>query len=92
MSDFDARRRIKGTAHTQTPRRPIKFLDYKCVKCRRDYMVDERCITAPGAMTSEGYVCPNCRKNAITPPPKPTPPLKGVQMRIDDVMKGAAGI
>ena len=99
MSDFDARRRIKGGAGTRTMPRPLNlpptdsagYAALRCIQCNRKYKVMPELLSFnTDAMTDEGYVCPACRLGENKRIHKPTPPPKTVQMRIEDVMKGAA--
>ena len=100
MSDFDARRRIDSGASTRTMPRPLNlpptdsagYVDLWCIRCGgKRKVMPELFIVKPEAMTDEGYICPDCLRGEVKPKPKLTSPPKAVQMRIDDIMKGAAG-
>lgn len=103
MSDFDARRQIKGSASTAStktvprklnlpPADSLGYVDLWCIRCGEKHKVmPEVFIVKPEAMTDEGYICPACLRGEVKPKTPAAPPPKGVQMRIDDVMKGAAG-
>ncbi len=99
MSDFDARRRINGGASTRTMPRPLNlpptdsagYVALQCIQCNRKYKVMPEIFSVnPDAMTDKGYICPDCLRGGVKSKPIPTPPPKAVQIRVEDVMKGAA--